>query len=76
MELGVRFAQDRRAAGAVSWRDHGYARAGDSLRHTMDRMTKDLRALELFELAQSVLDAKSHFVSVGVLTYKEYRQGS
>jgi len=44
-------------------------------RHTMDRMTKDLRALELFELAQSVLDAKGHFVSVGLIAYKEYRQG-
>jgi hypothetical protein len=37
-------------------------------------MTEDVRALELYELAQSVIDAKGHFVSVGVLTYKEYRQ--
>ena len=37
-------------------------------------MTEDVRALELYELAQSVVDAKGHFVSVGVLTYKEYRQ--
>jgi hypothetical protein len=31
----------------------------------MERMTKDVRALELYELAQSVLDAKGHFASVG-----------
>ena len=40
----------------------------------MDGMTKDVRALELYELAQSVLDAKGRFVGVGVLAYKEYRQ--
>ena len=33
----------------------------------MDRMTKEVRALELYELAQSVLDAKGRFVGVGVL---------
>ena len=37
-------------------------------------MTKDVRALELYELAQSVLDTKGRFVGVGVLAYKEYRQ--
>jgi hypothetical protein len=37
-------------------------------------MTNDVRALELYELAQSVVDAKGHSVGVGVLTYKEYRQ--
>jgi hypothetical protein len=37
-------------------------------------MTKDVRALEIYELAQSVVDAKGHFVSIGALTYKEFRQ--
>jgi hypothetical protein len=41
----------------------------------MDRMTNDARALELYELARSVVEAKGRFVSVGVLTCKEYRQG-
>jgi hypothetical protein len=36
-------------------------------------MTEDVRALELYELARSVVDAKGRFVSVGLLTYKEYR---
>jgi hypothetical protein len=36
-------------------------------------MTKDVRALELYQVARSVVDAKARFVSVGVLTYKEYR---
>ena len=40
----------------------------------MDRMTKDVRAPKLYELAQSVLDTKGRFVGVGVLAYKEYRQ--
>ena len=31
----------------------------------MERMTKDVRALELYELAQSVLDTKGRFVGVG-----------
>ena len=34
-------------------------------------MTKDVRALELYELARSVVEAKGRFVSVGVLPYKE-----
>jgi hypothetical protein len=38
------------------------------------RMTKDVRALELHELARSVVEAKGQSVSVGVLAYKEYRQ--
>ena len=38
------------------------------------RMTEHVRALELYELAQSVLDAKGRFIGVGVLAYKEYRQ--
>ena len=37
-------------------------------------MTKDVRALELYELARSVVDAKGRVVSVGVLAYKEHRQ--
>ena len=38
-------------------------------------MTKDVRALELYELARSVVEAKGRVVTVGVLAYKEYRQG-
>jgi hypothetical protein len=41
----------------------------------MDRMTNDVRALELYELARSVVEAKGRVVTVGVLAYKEYRQG-
>jgi hypothetical protein len=37
------------------------------------RMTKDVRALELYELARSIVEAKGRFVSVGVLPYKEYK---
>jgi hypothetical protein len=37
-------------------------------------MTKDIRALELYQLTQSVVDAKGHFVSVGLIAYKEYGQ--
>jgi hypothetical protein len=32
------------------------------------------RALELYQLAQSLADAKGRLVTVGLLTYKEYRQ--
>jgi hypothetical protein len=38
-------------------------------------MVEGVRALELYELAQSVLDARGRFVSVGLIAYKEYRQG-
>ena len=40
----------------------------------MDCMTKDVCALELYQMARSVVDAKGRVVSVGVLAYKEYRQ--
>jgi hypothetical protein len=36
-------------------------------------MIEEVRALELYELAQSVLDAKGRLVSVGLVAYKEYR---
>jgi hypothetical protein len=36
-------------------------------------MTKDVRALELYELARSIVEAKGRLVSVGVLPYKEYK---
>ncbi len=32
------------------------------------------RALELYQRALSRVDAKGHLVTVGLLTYKEYRQ--
>jgi hypothetical protein len=38
------------------------------------RMTKDVRALELYRLARSVVE-KGRFVSVGILTYQEYKLG-
>ena len=34
----------------------------------------NVRALELYELARSVVESKGRVVSVGVLAYKEYRQ--
>ena len=37
-------------------------------------MTEDVRALELYQLAQSVIDAKGRLVSVGLVAYKEHRQ--
>jgi hypothetical protein len=36
-------------------------------------VTKDARALELYQLAQTLADAKGRLVTVGLLTYKEYR---
>jgi len=51
----------------------GHARAVGSIRYPMDRMTKDIRALELYRMARSVVDTQGRFVSVGVLTFKEYR---
>jgi hypothetical protein len=36
-------------------------------------MTKDVRALELYQMARSVVDSQGRFVSVGLLTFKEYR---
>lgn len=36
-------------------------------------MTEDARALELYQLAQSVVDAYGHLVTVGLMAYKEYR---
>lgn len=36
-------------------------------------MTEDARALELYQFAQLLADAKGR-LSVGLLTYKEYRQ--
>ena len=32
------------------------------------------RALELYQRALSIVDAKGHLLTVGLLTYKEYRQ--
>ena len=37
-------------------------------------MTEDARALELYQFAQLLADAKGRLVTVGLLTYKEYRQ--
>ena len=37
-------------------------------------MTEDVRALELYQLAQSLAEAEGRLVTVGLLTYKEYRQ--
>jgi hypothetical protein len=37
-------------------------------------MTEDVRALALYRLAQTLADAKGRLVTVGLLTYKEYRQ--
>ena len=48
--------------------------ADDVLSIADGRMTKDVRALELYELARSIVEAKGQSVSVGVLAYKEYRQ--
>ncbi len=36
-------------------------------------MTDDARALELYQVAQSVVDAKGRIVVVGLMAYKEYR---
>jgi hypothetical protein len=36
-------------------------------------VTEDARALELYQLAQSVVDAKGRIVVVGLMAYKEYR---
>ncbi len=36
-------------------------------------MTDDAQALELYQLAQSVVDAKGRIVVVGLMAYKEYR---
>jgi hypothetical protein len=33
----------------------------------------DIRALELYRLALSVVEAKGHFVTIGVMSFKEYR---
>jgi len=37
-------------------------------------VTEDVRALELYQLAQSLAEAEGRLVTVGLLTYKEYRQ--
>ncbi len=37
-------------------------------------VTDDARALELYQLAQSVAEAKGRLVTVGLMTYSEYRQ--
>ena len=37
-------------------------------------MTEDARALELYQLAVSLADAKGRLVTVGLMTYEEYRQ--
>lgn len=37
-------------------------------------MTDDVRALELYQVAQSVVDAQGHLVTVGLMTYKECRR--
>jgi hypothetical protein len=37
-------------------------------------VAEDVRALELYQVAQTVIDAKGHLVTVGLVTYKEYRQ--
>ncbi len=37
-------------------------------------MTDDARALELYQLAQSVAEAKGRLVTVGLMTYREHRQ--
>ncbi len=39
-------------------------------------MTDDARALQLYELASSLAEAKGAFITVGLLTFKEYRAGS
>ncbi len=39
-------------------------------------MTDDARALQLYELASSLAAAKGAFITVGLLTFKEYRAGS
>jgi hypothetical protein len=36
-------------------------------------VTDDARALELYQVAQSVVDAKGRIVVVGLMAYKEYR---
>jgi hypothetical protein len=35
---------------------------------------KDMRALELYQVAQAVVDAKGRFVTAGLMAYKEYRR--
>ena len=39
-------------------------------------MTDEARALQLYELASSLAEAKGAFITVGLLTFKEYRAGS
>jgi hypothetical protein len=48
-----------------------YILADDVLSIADGRMTKDVRPLELYELARSVVEAKGRVVTVGVLPYKE-----
>jgi hypothetical protein len=36
-------------------------------------VTDDNRALELYQLALSIADAKGRFMKVGLIAYKEYR---
>jgi hypothetical protein len=38
-------------------------------------VTDEKRALELYELALSVVEAKGVVVTVGLMTYREYRAG-
>jgi hypothetical protein len=39
-------------------------------------VTDDNRALELYQLALSIADAKGRLLKVGLIAYKEYRQGA
>jgi hypothetical protein len=39
-------------------------------------LTDEKRALELYELALSVVEAKGVLVTVGLMTYREYRAGT
>lgn len=38
-------------------------------------MTNDSRALELYQFALSLAETKGRFVTVGLLTYREFRTG-
>ena len=50
----------RRDASASNRQARALLKAADG------RMTKDVRALELYELARSIVETKGRFVSVGV----------
>ena len=60
---------------AGPWRMGGGASASGPLCSEI-RMTDDARALQLYELALSQVEARGSFITVGLTRLKEYRAGS